>query len=136
MGEMIWGNQGHAAPQLACQFIHCTEQTYPNAAMTHDNIQSIDIKLQQLKSRRAQLLAQHSAAERKRITRQAVIIGKWVMAKRPGLVSEIASMLERDQDRAVFKLPPTAGTRQIASGATHIDILLPPDEDAAAPALV
>jgi len=136
MGEMNGGNQDRAAPQLACQFIHCTEQTYPNAAMTHDNIQSIDIKLQQLKNRRAQLLAQHDAAERKRITRQAVIIGKWVMAKRPGLVTEIASMLVRDQDRAVFKLPPTAGTGQVASGATHIDILLPPDEDAAAPAFV
>lgn len=136
MGEMIWGNQGRAAPQLACQFIHCTEQTYPNAAMTHDNIQSIDIKLQQLKNRRAQLLAQHSAAERKRITRQAVIIGKWVMAKRPGLVSEIASLLERDQDRVAFKLSPTADKGKAASGSTHIDILLPPDEDAAAPALV
>jgi hypothetical protein len=104
--------------------------------MTPNNIQSIDIKLQQLKNRRARLLAQHDATERKRITRQAVIIGKWVMAKRPELVSEIASMLKRDQDRAVFKLPPTAGTGQVASGATHIDILLPPDEDAAAPALV
>lgn len=135
MGEMIWGNQDRAAPQLACQFIHCTEQTYPNVAMTHDNIQSIDIKLQQLKNRRAQLLAQHDAAERKRTTRQAVIIGKWIMSKRPELVSEIASMLVRDQDRAVFKLLPAAGTGQVASGATHIDILLPPDEDAAAPAL-
>ena len=136
MGEMTGGNQDRAAPQLACQFIHCNEPTYPNAAMTPNNIESIDIKLQQLKPRRAQLLAQHDAAERKRITRQAVIIGKWIMSKRPELVSEIAGMLVRDQDRAVFKLPPTAGTGQVASGATHIDILLPPDDDAAAPALV
>lgn len=136
MGEMTGGNQDRAAPQLACRFIHCNEQTYPNAAMTHTNIQAIDIKLQQLKNRRAQLLAQHDAAERKRITRQAVIIGKWIMSKRPELVSEIAGMLVRDQDRAVFKLPLTAGTGQVASVATHIDILLPPDEDAAAPALV
>lgn len=104
--------------------------------MTPNNILSIDIKLQQLKNRRAQLLAQHDAAERKRVTRQAVIIGKWVMSKRPELVTEIVGMLERDQDRAVFKMPPAAGTGQVASGATHIDILLPPDEDAAAPALV
>lgn len=136
MGEMSGGNQDRAAPQLACQFIHCNETTYPNAAMTLNNIESIDIKLQQLKNRRAQLLAQHSAAERKRITRQAVIIGKWVMAKRPGLVSEIASMLERDQDRAVFKLPPTADIGPVAFRPPHIDILLPPDDDAAAPALV
>lgn len=104
--------------------------------MTLNNIQSIDIKLQQLKNRRAQLLAQHDANERKRVTRQAVIIGKWVMAKRPELVSEIASMLDRDQDRAVFKLPTKADDGQAASRATHIDILLPPDEDAAAPDLV
>lgn len=103
--------------------------------MTHDNIQSIDIKLQQLKNRRAQLLAQHGIAERKRLTRQAVIIGKWVMAKRPGLVSEIASLLERDQDRAMFKLPPTAGNEKAASGSIHIDILLPPDDDASASAI-
>lgn len=98
--------------------------------MTPNNIQSIDIKLQQLKNRRAQLLAQHDAAERKRITRQAVIIGKWVMAKRPELVSEIASVLERDQDRAVFKLPPTATGGQVASGISHVDIQLPLDDDA------
>ena len=97
--------------------------------MTPNNIQSIDIKLQQLKNRRAQLLAQHGATERKRVTRQAVIIGKWVMAKRPELVSEIAGMLERDQDRAVFKLPPTAGG-QVASGTSHVDIPLPLDDDA------
>ncbi len=104
--------------------------------MTRNNIQSIDIKLQQLKNRRAQLLAQHDATERKRVTRQAVIIGKWVMAKRPELVSEIASMLERDQDRAVFKLPPTTATGPVAFRTPHIDILLPPDDDDAAPALV
>lgn len=104
--------------------------------MTSRSIESIDLKLQQLKNRRAQLLAQHDATERKRVTRQAVIIGKWVMAKRPELVSEIASMLERDQDRAVFKLSLTAENGQVSFRATHIDILLPPDEDAAPPALV
>lgn len=130
MGEMTGGNQDRAAPQLACQLIHCTEQTYPNAAMTPNNIQSIDLKLQQLKNRRAQLLAQHDATERKRITRQAVIIGKWVMAKRPELVSEIAGTLERDQDRVVFKMLPAAAAGQVASGTSHVDIELPLDDDA------
>lgn len=76
------------------------------------------------------MLAQHDATERKRITRQAVIIGKWVMAKRPELVSEIAGMLARDQDRAVFKLPPTAAGGQATSGISHVDIELPLDDDA------
>ena len=98
--------------------------------MTPNNIQSIDLKLQQLKSRRAQLLAQHDATERKRITRQAVIIGKWVMAKRPELVSEIAGTLERDQDRVVFKMPPAAAGGKVASGTSHVDIELPLDDDA------
>jgi len=99
-------------------------------AMTPNNIQSIDIKLQQLKNRRALLLAQHGATERKRITRQAVIIGKWVMAKRPELVTEITGMLERDQDRAVFKMPPAAAAGQVAPGISHVDIQLPLDDDA------
>src|SRR6218665_1543414 len=98
--------------------------------MTPNNIQSIDLKLQQLKNRRAQLLAQHDATERKRITRQAVIIGKWVMAKRPELVSEIAGTLERDQDRVVFKMLPAAAAGQVASGTSHVDIELPLDDDA------
>ena len=98
--------------------------------MTPNNIQSIDIKLQQLKNRRALLLAQHGATERKRITRQAVIIGKWVMAKRPELVTEIAGMLERDQDRAVFKMPPAAAAGQVAPGISHVDVQLPLDDDA------
>jgi hypothetical protein len=98
--------------------------------MTPNNIQSIDIKLQQLKNRRARLLAQHDATERKRITRQAVIIGKWVMAKRPELVSEIAGTLERDQDRVVFKMPLAAVAGKVASGTSHVDIELPLDDDA------
>lgn len=98
--------------------------------MTPNNIQSIDIRLQQLKNRRALLLAQHGATERKRITRQAVIIGKWVMAKRPELVTEIAGMLERDQDRAVLKMPPAAAAGQVAPGISHVDIQLPLDDDA------
>lgn len=101
--------------------------------MTHNNIQSIDIKLQQLKNRRAQLLAQHCVAERKRSTRQAIIIGKWLMAKKPELVTAIANVLEREQDRAVFSLPPKPENAPEILGTTHVDILLPLDDRSASP---
>ena len=100
--------------------------------MAHTNIASIDLKLQQLKNLRAQLLARECIAERKRSTRQAIIIGKWIISRKPELVHAIAKVLERDQDRAAFGLPPKADKAKSASGITQIDILLPPDDDTAA----
>ena len=96
--------------------------------MTPNNIQSIDIKLQQLKNRRSQLLAKQCDAKRKRSTRQAIIIGKWLMARKPELVTAIANVLERTQDRAAFDLPPKAEKTAVISGGTHVDILLPLDD--------
>ena len=98
--------------------------------MTSRSIESIDLKMHQLKNRRSQLLAKQCDAERKRSTRQAIIIGKWIMARKPELVTAISKVLERDQDRAVFKLPPTAAGGQVASSTSQVDIQLPLDDDA------
>ncbi|MFN7152899.1 MAG: hypothetical protein ACK4OE_04340 [Acidovorax sp.] len=101
--------------------------------MTPNNIQSIDIKLQQLKNRRSQLLAKQCDAERKRSTRQAIIIGKWIMTKQAVLAAAIPHELERDQDRAAFGLPPKAKKVPQISGNAQVDILLPLDDRPAPP---
>lgn len=101
--------------------------------MTFRSIESIDLKLQQLKNQRSQLLARQCDKERKRSTRQAIIIGKWIMTKQPVLAAAIAQELERDQDRAAFGLPPKAGKIPQISGNTQVDILLPLDDHTAPP---
>ena len=101
--------------------------------MAHPNIASIDLKLAQLKNQRAQLLARECVAERKRSTRQAIIIGKWLMARKPELVTAIAKVLERRQDRAAFNLPPKAETVPQISVNSHVDIVLPLDDRPAPP---
>lgn len=101
--------------------------------MTSRSIESIDLKMHQLKNRRSQLLAKQCDAERKRSTRQAIIIGKWLMVRKPELVTAIANVLERTQDRAAFDLPPKTEKATVISGGTHVDILLPLDDDAALP---
>jgi hypothetical protein len=101
--------------------------------MTSRSIESIDIKLQQLKNERSQLLARKCDKERKSSTRQAIIIGKWLMARKPELVTAIAKVLERKQDRAAFNLPPKAETAPNISGITQVDILFPLDDHTAPP---
>lgn len=103
--------------------------------MTPNSIESIDIKLQQLKNRRSQLLAKQCDAERKRSTRQAIIIGKWIMTKQAVLAAAIAQELERDQDRAAFGLPPKAEKASQIPGNTQVDILLPLDDRTAPPSI-
>jgi hypothetical protein len=101
--------------------------------MTFRSIDSIDLKLQQLRNQRSQLLAKQCDKERKRSTRQAIIIGKWIMAKQAVLAAAIAQELERDQDRAAFGLPPKAEKIPKISGSTHVDIPLPLDDHTAPP---
>ena len=101
--------------------------------MTPNSIESIDLKLQQLKNRRSQLLAKQCDVERKRTTRQAIIIGKWIMTKQAVLAAAIPHELERDQDRAAFGLPPKAEKAPRISGNTQVDILLPLDDRTAPP---
>ena len=101
--------------------------------MTSRSIESIDLKMLQLKNQRSQLLAKQCDAERKRSTRQAIIIGKWIMTKQAVLAAAIPHELERDQDRAAFGLPPKAAKVPQISGSTHVDILLPLDDRTAPP---
>lgn len=101
--------------------------------MTSRSIESIDLKMHQLKNRRSQLLAKQCDAERKRSTRQAIIIGKWIMTKQAVLAAAIPHELERDQDRAAFGLPPKAKKVPQISGNTQVDILLPLDDRPASP---
>ncbi len=101
--------------------------------MTFTSIESIDLKLQQLKNQRSQLLARQSDKERKRSTRQAIIIGKWIMTKQAVLAAAIAQELERDHDRAAFGLPPKAEKVPQIPGNTQVDILLPLDDHPAPP---
>ena len=101
--------------------------------MTFRSIESIDLKLQQLRNQRSQLLAKQCDKERKRSTRQAIIIGKWIMTKQAVLAAAIAQELERDQDRAAFGLPPKSERIPKIPDSTHVDILLPLDDHAAPP---
>ena len=101
--------------------------------MTSRSIESIDLKMQQLKNERSQLVARQCDKERKRSTRQAIIIGKWIMAKQAVLAAAIAQELEPDQDRAAFGLPPKTEKIPRISGNTHVDILLPLDDRTAPP---
>ena len=101
--------------------------------MTSRSIESIDLKMLQLKNERSQLLAKQCDAERKLNTRQAIIIGKWLMARKPELVTAISKVLERAQDRAAFDLPPKTEKATVVSGGTHVDILLALEDRTAPP---
>jgi hypothetical protein len=101
--------------------------------MTSRSIESIDLQMQQLKNERSQLLARKCDKERKLNTRQAIIIGKWLMTRKPELVTAIAKVLERKQDRAAFGLAPKAEKVPQISGSTHVDILLPLEDHPASP---
>lgn len=65
-------------------------------------IQDIDRQLEQLKARRAALLAQDETRERRRRTRMAIILGTWLMSNRPDLVEQVKGQLARPQDRRTF----------------------------------
>ena len=70
--------------------------------MTQQTISDLNRKLEQLRQRKAQLVAREHTAERRLRTRQAVILGSWMMSHRPAWVEEVKSMLNRPQDLAVF----------------------------------
>lgn len=63
---------------------------------------AIQLKINQLKAQHAKLIARDSAKERAHRTRQAVIIGTWVMANDPALTAKIVAGLTRDQDKLAF----------------------------------
>lgn len=68
-------------------------------------IAELDQEIKQLQARKQKLATLEAAAERKRLERQKIIIGGWLMSQRPDLVSEIVGQLTRPQDRAAFGLP-------------------------------
>ena len=68
------------------------------------SIQDLDLKISQLQARKAQLTARETAAQRKARTRQAIIIGAWVLENRPSVAEEAKSALTRKQDRECFGL--------------------------------
>ena len=72
--------------------------------MQSDRIAAIDRQLEMLKSRRSQLVARATVEQRRLRTRQAIILGTWLMTKHPDLVDEIKEQLERPQDRKAFGL--------------------------------
>ncbi|MCV2366578.1 hypothetical protein [Roseateles oligotrophus] len=90
--------------------------------MSRQNIEAIEQQLIRLKNRRAQLLARESDAARKRRTRQAVIIGTWIMTNKPELATAIARKLPREQDRATFGFATAKGN---SPTPMKVDILLP-----------
>ena len=70
--------------------------------MMKQTIANLDKKLDQLRARKAQLLARDGAAMRSARTRQAIILGTWLLAHRPDLVDEVTAQLTRPQDIKAF----------------------------------
>ena len=67
-------------------------------------IEDLDKRIEQLRARRQKLVARESVKARSLRTRQAVIIGTWIMGNRPELAEEVVRQLTRPQDRAAFGL--------------------------------
>lgn len=70
--------------------------------MAQRTIEELDRKLEQLKARKAQLLARESSTQRRLRTRQAIILGGWLLANRPEIVEEVKAQLVRPQDLSAF----------------------------------
>ena len=70
--------------------------------MAQRTIAELDKKLEQLKARKAQLLVRESTTQRRLRTRQAIILGGWLLANRPEIVEEVKAQLVRPQDLSAF----------------------------------
>lgn len=86
------------------------------ATGVHGRIQAIDDRLARLRSERLRLLARAGVSDRKRDTRQKILIGAAVLAaiehegvpvlrSREDLLAWLASRLMRPHDRDAFDLP-------------------------------
>lgn len=90
--------------------------------------QAISQKIAQLQNQLDQELARESEAERKLRSRQAIILGSWLMANKPERALEIANQaLRRPQDRAAFGLAPWEGKSSTPPSVGPVDIPLPPE---------
>lgn len=73
-------------------------------------IADIEKEIAQLQARRAQLVAKETQEERKARTRQAAILGGWLLANDSEYVERIKTKLTRPQDRKAFGLEPIEPT--------------------------
>lgn len=76
--------------------------------MVTPTIAILDRKLDQLRARKAQLLARDGASLRRARTRQAIILGSWLLVHRPDLVDEVKAQLTRPQDIRAFGKDPAS----------------------------
>lgn len=94
--------------------------------MQPNKVQSIKQRILQLENRLTQELARESDAERKLRSRQAIILGTWLMKNQPKLALAIANKaLRRTQDRAAFGLSPWQDEAPAPPPVSSVDILLP-----------
>lgn len=95
--------------------------------MSQEDITAIERQIERLKNRRAAVLAKDAATERRRRTRQHIIVGAWIHQHRPDLILQVQASLTRAQDRAVFRVPGAAATAKV-----DISLPLQNDDDGAA----
>lgn len=78
-------------------------------------VAEIDAEIQKLKAKKAQMVARETAEQRRARTRQAAILGGWLMANEPATVERIKSALTRPQDRKAFGLDELPGDQRAAA---------------------
>ncbi len=94
--------------------------------MQPNKAQAISQKISQLKNQLSQELARESEADRKLRSRQAIILGTWLMKNQPKHALAIANKaLRRTQDRAAFGLSPWQDDAPSLPSVSDVDILLP-----------
>lgn len=89
--------------------------------MSQEDIDSIERQIQRLKNRKAAVLAKDADAERRRRTRQNIIIGAWVQRHQQDMIEIIKSTLTRPQDISAFQ------ASQPRTKVMSVDIILPSD---------
>jgi hypothetical protein len=96
----------------------------PPLEKTQARIGAIDERLARLRAERERLVARSNRVERKRDTRQKIVLGGTVLAAidhdglpalrtRTDLMRWLDRHLERPQDRRVFELPAQAGRLEL-----------------------
>lgn len=83
------------------------------------NLENLTKRIEQLSARKSQLVALENRSLRKIKTRQAIIIGAWVLQNRPRWADEIKGEITRRQDLAAFgiiEVPLPAGFRNARGG--------------------
>jgi hypothetical protein len=105
-----------------CSSINILKSAAHGVNMSIQDIAAIERQIERLKNRRTAVLAKDAATERRRRTRQNIIVGAWIQQHRPEMILEIQATLTRDQDRAVFRIPG-------AGAQAAVDIVLLPEGD-------